>query len=146
MQLRERDDAEQDAARRADPRPRRRLREPTTTPEVARREPPPEQPAEKAADERWAWATSLVPEVSLGLSELYSKQSKGDWSGFGYELTLRLAKTVGEEEVPLWPINILVNMARAAQQGDEADGVRPPLIAGTLGVREGKYTPVPGHR
>lgn len=54
------------------------------------------------------------PEVSLGLSDLYSKQSKGDWSGFGYELTFRLAKTVGEGEVPLWPINILVNMARAA--------------------------------
>jgi len=74
----------------------------------------PSSPREKGADERWAWATSLVPEVSLGLSGLYSKQLKGDWSGFGHELTFRLAKTAGEGEVPLWPINILVNMARAA--------------------------------
>jgi hypothetical protein len=72
------------------------------------------QPVGEGRRRALAWATSLVPEVSLGLSGLYSRQLKGDWSVFGHELTFRLAKTVREGEVPLWPINILVNMARAA--------------------------------
>ena len=50
--------------------------------------------------------------VGLGLSDLFAKESKGEWSGFGYELTLRVKKQEGEAEPPFWPINLLFNLAR----------------------------------
>jgi suppressor of fused-like protein len=57
--------------------------------------------------------------VSFGLSDLYRKEGRSDWSGFGYELTFRLGKQVEEKDAPLWPVNVLVSMARAAFRGSE---------------------------
>jgi hypothetical protein len=51
--------------------------------------------------------------VSYGLSELYDKQSDdADNSGFGFELTFRLAVEDGEDAPPVWPMNLLQNLAR----------------------------------
>jgi hypothetical protein len=57
--------------------------------------------------------------VTYGLSELYEKESEGEWSGFGYELTFRLAKGGDEQGPPMWPIDLLVSMARAAYAGHQ---------------------------
>ncbi|HEX8654306.1 MAG TPA: suppressor of fused domain protein [Allosphingosinicella sp.] len=51
--------------------------------------------------------------VSYGLTELYTK----DWddperSGFGFELTFRLARDAAEDEPPMWPFSLLQNIAR----------------------------------
>jgi suppressor of fused-like protein len=53
--------------------------------------------------------------VSFGMSELYEKESDSEWSGFGYEFTFRLAKS--GENAPLWPINVMGSLARAAFTG-----------------------------
>ena len=51
--------------------------------------------------------------VSYGLTELFQKESEtANVSGFGFELTFRLAKSPGEEAPPLWPVNLLQNLAR----------------------------------
>jgi suppressor of fused-like protein len=51
--------------------------------------------------------------VSYGFSELYAKQLKNPLiSGFGFELTLRLAIEPGMVEPPLWPMHLLQNLAR----------------------------------
>lgn len=51
--------------------------------------------------------------VTYGFSELYDKQSDdADSSGFGFELTFRLAVEAGEENPPSWPMNLLQNLAR----------------------------------
>lgn len=51
--------------------------------------------------------------VTYGFSELYDKQSEDiDSSGFGFELTFRLAAGIGEENPPIWPMNLLQNLAR----------------------------------
>lgn len=51
--------------------------------------------------------------VTFGFSELYEKESKNaDYSGFGFELTFRLAREEHEEEPPMWALNLLQNMAR----------------------------------
>lgn len=55
--------------------------------------------------------------VSFGMSDLYEKDSRGSWSGFGYELTFRLAKPASEVAPPLWPINLMGSLARAAYTG-----------------------------
>jgi len=55
--------------------------------------------------------------VSFGMSDLYAKESKGEWSGFGYEFTFRLAKSEGKADPPLWPINLMGSLARAAFTG-----------------------------
>jgi hypothetical protein len=57
--------------------------------------------------------------VGLGLSDLYVKTSEGDWSGFGYEFTFRLAKAEAEQEPPLWPLNVLISLARAQFAGSD---------------------------
>lgn len=57
--------------------------------------------------------------VGFGLSELYTKESEGDWSGFGYEFTFRLAKTGTRQEPPLWPIDVLISLARAQFAGSD---------------------------
>lgn len=50
--------------------------------------------------------------VTYGLTELYAKESENrTHSGFGFELTLRLAQE-GEDQPPVWAINFLQNMAR----------------------------------
>ncbi len=54
--------------------------------------------------------------VTYGFSELYDKQSDDPQeSGFGFELTFRLAAEAGEGRdgaPPTWPLNLLQNMAR----------------------------------
>ncbi|MES2317303.1 MAG: suppressor of fused domain protein [Pseudomonadota bacterium] len=51
--------------------------------------------------------------VTFGLSELYNKQSKDPAiSGFGFELTLRLAVEPGATEPPAWPLYLLQSLAR----------------------------------
>lgn len=51
--------------------------------------------------------------VSYGLSELYQKESDDKAvSGWGFELTFRLARAAGDRQVPLWPIGFLQNLAR----------------------------------
>lgn len=54
--------------------------------------------------------------VSYGFSELYDKQSDDpDESGFGFELTFRLAAIASEradDAPPMWPLNLLQNVAR----------------------------------
>ena len=50
--------------------------------------------------------------ISFGFTELYEKESDDeDVSGWGFELTFRL-KCGDEEEPPLWPINLMQNLAR----------------------------------
>ena len=51
--------------------------------------------------------------VSYGLSELYDKTSTDpNISGYGLELTFRLACAHDEEEPPTWPMNLMQNLAR----------------------------------
>ena len=51
--------------------------------------------------------------LTLGLSELYAKQGKNRFiSGFGFELTFRLALESGATEPPAWPIHLLQSLAR----------------------------------
>ncbi|KOS59803.1 suppressor of fused domain protein [Lysinibacillus agricola] len=51
--------------------------------------------------------------VTYGFSELYEKESEdADYSGFGFELTFRLARNEDEEEPPAWALNLLQNMGR----------------------------------
>lgn len=50
--------------------------------------------------------------VTYGFTELHEKESKTTQvSGFGFELTLRLARE-GEDQPPVWAINFLQNLAR----------------------------------
>jgi hypothetical protein len=51
--------------------------------------------------------------VTYGLSELYEKESDvADESGWGFEFTFRLARAAHETEAPVWPTNLLQNLAR----------------------------------
>ena len=51
--------------------------------------------------------------VSYGLTELWEKEGQNpDVSGFGFELTFRLAVAREEPEPPLWPMGLLQNLAR----------------------------------
>ena len=65
------------------------------------------------------WSESPRPHwhyVSYGFSELYDKQSDDlQESGFGFELTFRLAAPAGDGkrgEPPTWPMNLMQNLAR----------------------------------
>ena len=65
------------------------------------------------------WADAPVPHwhyVTYGFSELYAKESSdADASGYGFELTFRLAAAPGEDATstpPVWPLNLLQNLAR----------------------------------
>lgn len=65
------------------------------------------------------WAALPRPHwhyVSYGLSELYGKDSDdAALSGFGFELTFRLAAMEGEDAAsapPVWPMNLMQNLAR----------------------------------
>lgn len=50
--------------------------------------------------------------VTYGFSELYEKESEDPQvSGYGFELTCRL-KRGEEQQPPLWPVNLLQNLAR----------------------------------
>jgi hypothetical protein len=51
--------------------------------------------------------------VTYGLTELWEKEGQNpDVSGFGFELTFRLAVAREEPEPPLWPMGLLQNLAR----------------------------------
>lgn len=51
--------------------------------------------------------------VTFGLSELYAKESEdAAVSGYGFELTFRLAAPADEMEPPNWAMNLLQNLAR----------------------------------
>lgn len=51
--------------------------------------------------------------VTFGFSELYEKESQNpDYSGYGFELTFRVARSKDEEEPPAWALNLLQNMGR----------------------------------
>ncbi|MDA5343261.1 suppressor of fused domain protein, partial [Stenotrophomonas maltophilia] len=65
------------------------------------------------------WADAPVPHwhyITYGFSELYAKESSdADASGYGFELTFRLAAVDGESAgstPPAWPMNLLQNLAR----------------------------------
>lgn len=52
--------------------------------------------------------------VSYGFSALYynEEQVGGEFSGFGFELSLRLQPFADDPEWPVWPCNMLQNLAR----------------------------------
>ncbi|MFD2130847.1 suppressor of fused domain protein [Pseudogracilibacillus auburnensis] len=51
--------------------------------------------------------------VTYGFSELHEKESENlEVSGYGFELTFRLAKKHNETEPPSWALNFLQNLAR----------------------------------
>jgi len=56
--------------------------------------------------------------VTYGLSELFEKSSpRADISGFGFELTLRLARAPGEEQPPSWPLRLLQGIGQYVMTG-----------------------------
>jgi hypothetical protein len=56
--------------------------------------------------------------VSYGLSELFAKESEfPDQSGFGYELTFRVARPT--DEAPLWPATLLERLAQTVWDGSD---------------------------
>jgi hypothetical protein len=56
--------------------------------------------------------------VTYGFSELYAKESKiAETSGFGFELTFRLACGADDTETPKWPVGFLNNLARYVFEG-----------------------------
>jgi suppressor of fused-like protein len=50
--------------------------------------------------------------VSFGLTDLYAKKSASAASGYGFELTLRVAAEPDALEPPLWPMHLLQSLAR----------------------------------
>jgi suppressor of fused-like protein len=76
---------------------------------------PPENPLEAVAiyDSGTFWHF-----VSFGMSDLYAKDSEGDWSGLGYEFAFRIAKDESGKP-PLWPVEVMVSLAKAAYQGED---------------------------
>lgn len=51
--------------------------------------------------------------VTYGLTELFEKETDDpESSGFGFELTFRLARTEDETAPPVWPVSLLQNLAR----------------------------------
>lgn len=51
--------------------------------------------------------------VSYGMSDLYVKESEDPVeSGWGFEFTFRLAREGGGTDPPVWPANLLQNLAR----------------------------------
>jgi hypothetical protein len=51
--------------------------------------------------------------VTYGFSDLYEKESQdAELSGYGFELTFRLACGIDDEDPPVWALNFLQNIAR----------------------------------
>ncbi|QYF93772.1 suppressor of fused domain protein [Massilia sp. PAMC28688] len=50
--------------------------------------------------------------VTYGLTDLFDKRSGSAASGFGFELTFRLAADPRALEAPLWPLHLLQSLAR----------------------------------
>ncbi len=49
--------------------------------------------------------------VTFGFSEVYEKESAAEFSGWGFELTFRLACQRGDEHPPEWPYDVLQELA-----------------------------------
>ncbi len=51
--------------------------------------------------------------VTYGFTDLFQKETDDpDVSGFGFELTFRLARATGEEQAPTWAVELLQNLGR----------------------------------
>src|SRR4029079_8460300 len=51
--------------------------------------------------------------VTFGFTELFQKESEDpEESGYGFELTLRLARAVDDVQPPTWALNFLQNLGR----------------------------------
>ncbi|HZE99891.1 MAG TPA: suppressor of fused domain protein [Planctomycetota bacterium] len=62
--------------------------------------------------------------VSYGFTELFAKESPDkETSGFGFELTFRLARPKDEDKPPAWALNFLQNLGRYVFQTGNAFGV-----------------------
>ena len=70
------------------------------------------------------WAADDPPHwhyVGYGLSELFEKSSpRPDVSGFGFELTMRIPRSVGEERPPQWPLRLLQTISHYVLSGHAA--------------------------
>lgn len=61
--------------------------------------------------------------VSYGMSELYEKESSFvEQSGWGFEFTIRVARSAGEQEAPMWAANLLQNLGRYVFTSSNAFG------------------------
>jgi hypothetical protein len=61
--------------------------------------------------------------VGYGLTELYGKESDDkDVSGWGFELTFRVARPAKEDRPPAWPMNLMQNLARYVFQSGNPFG------------------------
>lgn len=51
--------------------------------------------------------------VTFGFTELFEKETEDrETSGYGFELTMRVARPPGEKQPPMWALNFLQNMGR----------------------------------
>ncbi|WP_020618260.1 suppressor of fused domain protein [Paenibacillus daejeonensis] len=74
--------------------------------------------------------------VTYGFSDLYEKEGNDpEYSGYGFELTMRLARQPEEDQPPAWAINMLQNMARYVfnsgnvfNSGDHLDANGPIML------------------
>jgi hypothetical protein len=76
--------------------------------------------------------------VTNGFSELYEKESDDpDVSGWGFELTFRLARGAKEKQPPSWAINFLLNLGRYVRRSRNPFGnghrmdLNGPIALGT---------------
>lgn len=61
--------------------------------------------------------------VTYGFTELHVKETRNPAiSGFGFELTIRVARPAGEEKPPSWTLNLLQNLARYVFETGNAFG------------------------
>jgi hypothetical protein len=62
--------------------------------------------------------------ISLGFTELYYDEEavEQEVSGFGFELTFRHVPVPGDPEKPIWPVNLLQNLARYVFQSNKGFG------------------------
>lgn len=62
--------------------------------------------------------------VTYGFTELWEKESDNkDVSGYGFELTIRIARAKSEETPPMWALNMLQNLGRYVFQTGNVFGV-----------------------
>lgn len=88
--------------------------------------------------------------VTYGFSELYEKDSDNtEISGWGFELTLRLATDAGSDEPPIWAVVLLQGLARYVfQSGNVLDAGDYMNLNGPMGsedtlLRSVLFTPDP---
>lgn len=75
--------------------------------------------------------------VTYGFSELFEKESDDpEYSGFGFELTFRLARH-GEQEPPTWPLSFLQNLAKYVfRTGNVFDERHHTTLNGKIALNE----------